>query len=305
MEFNIFLILVTALSVALVFLGVKVVPQSKVYVIERFGKYTKTLESGLSIIVPFVDKVAHKVDILERQLPSFQISVITRDNVEVGLVSTVFFRVLDASKSVYRIKNIDLAIENTAISIIRSAAGQLELDDLQSSRESMNSEIKDRLVKAAEIWGVEVTRTEILDVLVDEQTKESQRKQLNAERERRATIATAEGQKRSVELNADAQLYEAKKTAEAVKVSADADAYAIKIKAEADAEQTRVVGKAIKDDGQPAVNFEIMKRQVDGLSDLASSNQTKTLVVPSDITKALGSLEVLLGTISKEKSNDD
>lgn len=90
MEFNIFLILLAVLSAALVFLGVKVVPQSKVYVIERFGKYTKTLESGLSLIVPFVDKVAHKVDILERQLPSFQISVITRDNVEVGLVSTVF-----------------------------------------------------------------------------------------------------------------------------------------------------------------------------------------------------------------------
>ena len=305
MEFNIFLILLAVLSAALVFLGVKVVPQSKVYVIERFGKYTKTLESGLSLIVPFVDKVAHKVDILERQLPSFQISVITRDNVEVGLVSTVFFRVLDAAKSVYRIKNIDLAIENTAISIIRSAAGQLELDDLQSSRESMNSEIKDRLVKAAEIWGVEVTRTEILDVLVDEQTKESQRQQLNAERERRATIATAEGQKRSIELNADAQLYEAKKTAEAVKVTADADAYATKINAEADAEQTRVVGKAIKEDGQPAVNFEIMKRQVDGLSELASSDQTKTLVVPSDITKALGSIELLLGTISQDKNNDN
>ena len=301
MEFNIFLILLTVLSSALVFLGVKVVPQSKVFVIERFGKFTKVLESGLSLIVPFVDKVAHKVDILERQLPSFQISVITRDNVEVGLVSTVFFRDLDAPKSVYRIKNIDLAIENTAISIIRSAAGQLELDDLQSSRESMNSEIKDRLVKAAEIWGVEVTRTEILDVLVDEQTKESQRQQLNAERERRATIATAEGQKRSIELNADAQLYEAKKAAEAVKVSADADAYAIKIKAEADAEQTRVVGKAIKDDGQPAINFEIMKRQVEGLSELASSEQTKTLVVPSDITKALGSIELILGSMSKEK----
>ena len=279
MEFSIFLVMLAILSSALVYLGVKVVPQSKVYVIERFGKYTKTLESGLSLIVPFVDKVAHKVDILERQLPSFQISVITRDNVEVGLVSTVFFRVLDASKSVYRIKNIDLAIENTAISIIRSAAGQLELDDLQSSRESMNSEIKDRLVKAAEIWGVEVTRTEILDVLVDELTKESQRQQLNA----------------------DAQLYEAKKSAEAVKISADADAYAIKVKAEADAEQTRVVGQAIKDDGQPAINFEIMKRQVDGLSELASSDQTKTLVVPSDITKALGSLELLLGTFSKDK----
>ena len=96
MGFSIFLVMLAILSSSLVYLGVKVVPQSKVYVIERFGKYTKTLESGLSLIVPFVDKVAHKVDILERQLPSFQISVITRDNVEVGLVSTVFFRVLDA-----------------------------------------------------------------------------------------------------------------------------------------------------------------------------------------------------------------
>ena len=122
-------------------------------------------------------------------------SVITEDNVEVELVSTVFFRVLDAAKSVYRIRNIDLAIENTAISVIRSAAGKLELDDLQSSREAMNQEIAARLSKAAEVWGVEVTRTEILDVLVDEKTKESQRQQHNAERERRATIAKAEGDK--------------------------------------------------------------------------------------------------------------
>ncbi|MDA8884917.1 SPFH/Band 7/PHB domain protein [Gammaproteobacteria bacterium] len=297
LEYTVFLVLISLLIIFVLYLGIKVVPQSKVYVIERFGKYTKTLESGLSLIIPFIDKVAHKVDILERQLPRFEISVITKDNVEVGLVSTVFFRVLDASKSVYRIKNIDLAIENTAISVIRSAAGQLELDDLQSSRESMNLEIKDRLVKAAEIWGVQVTRTEILDVLVDNQTKDSQRQQLNAERERRATIASAEGKKRSVELNADAQLYEARKIAEAVKITADADAYAIKAKAEADAEQTRVVGKAIKDDGQPAVNFEIMKRQVDGLTTIASSGQSKTIVIPSDVTKALGSLEVLLGSM--------
>ena len=298
MLFNIVLSFAALLIILALYLGINVVPQSKVYVIERFGKYTKNLDSGLSIIIPFVDRVAHKVDILERQLPKFQISVITKDNVEVGLVSTVFFRVLDASKSVYRIKNIDLAVENTAISVIRSAAGKLELDDLQSSRESMNNEIRDRLSKAAEIWGVEVTRTEILDVLVDEQTKDSQRQQLNAERERRATIATAEGLKRSTELNADAQLYEAEKIADAVKITADADAYAIKIKAEADAEQTRVVGKAIKDDGQPAVNFEIMKRQVDGLTTLASSGQSKTLVIPSDVTKALGSLELLLGSFT-------
>ena len=298
------LVFLAILIIYVIYLGIKIVPQSKVFVIERFGKFTRILESGLSIIVPFVDRVAFRVDILERQLPPFKMSVITEDNVEVELVSTVFFRVLDAAKSVYRIRNIDLAIENTAISIIRSAAGKLELDDLQSSREAMNQEIAARLTKAAEVWGVEVTRTEILDVLVDEKTKESQRQQLNAERERRATIAKAEGDKRSVELKADAELYEAQKQAEAVKVQADADAYAVKITAEADAEQTRLIAEAIKNDGQPAINYEIMKRQVDGLAEVASSNQTKTLVVPTDITKALGTLELFLDSLDKGKTND-
>lgn len=298
------LVFLAILIIYVVYLGIKIVPQSKVFVIERFGKFTRILESGLSLIIPFIDRVAFRVDILERQLPSFQMSVITEDNVEVELVSTVFFRVLDAAKSVYRIRNIDLAIENTAISVIRSAAGKLELDDLQSSREAMNQEIAARLSKAAEVWGVEVTRTEILDVLVDEKTKESQRQQLNAERERRATIAKAEGDKRSVELKADAELYEAQKQAEAVKVQADADAYAVKVKAAADAEQTSVIAEAINNNGQAAINYEIMKRQVEGLAEVASSNQTKTLVVPTDITKALGTLELFLDSIDKGKKND-
>lgn len=297
---NSVLVFLVLLILYIVYLGIKIVPQSKVFVIERFGKFTKPLESGLSLIVPFVDRVAFKVDILERQLPAFKISVITEDNVEVGLESTVFFRVLDAAKSVYRIRDVNAAIQNTAISVIRSAAGKLELDDLQSSRESMNQEIAERLTQAAEVWGVEVTRTEILDVLVDEQTKDSQRQQLNAERERRAAIAIAEGDKKSVELNAEAELYQAEKQAEAVKVTADAEAYAVKIKAEADAEQTRLVSSAINEDGQSAIDFEIMKRQVDGITQLASSNQTKTLIVPSDVTKALGTLEVLMDNIKKD-----
>lgn len=299
---QIVLLFLVILLLYVVYLGIKVVPQSQVYVIERFGKFTKVLDSGLSIIVPFVDRVAFKVDILERQLPAFRISVITEDNVEVGLESTVFFRVLDAAKSVYRIRDVDAAIQNTAISVIRSAAGKLELDELQSSRESMNQEIATRLSQASEVWGVEVTRTEILDVLVDEKTKESQRQQLNADRERRAAIARAEGDKRSVELKADAELYEAEKQAEAVKVTADADAYAVKVKADADAEQTRLISDAIKQDGQPAIDFEIMKRQVDGLTKLASSNQTKTLIVPTDVTKTLGTLEVLLGNTKNDES---
>ena len=282
-----------------VFKGIRVVPQSEVFLVERFGKYRRTLNAGMNLIIPFVDKVRHRVSILERQLSEFSISVITKDNVEVILDSTVFFRVIDAASSVYRIRNEELAVQTAATSIVRSAAGKLDLDHLQSSRESMNLEIADNLQEAAEVWGIEITRTEIIDVRVDEQTKEAQRKQLNAERERRAAVAEAEGKKRAIELNADAQLYEAKKDADAVKVQADADAYAIRVKAEAEAQQTRTIAKAISDNGQPAIDFEILKQQVQAISQIASSSNAKTLIVPSDVTKTLGSLEVVVDRLNE------
>ena len=286
--------LIVLFAILVIFKGIKVVPQSKVYVIERFGKYTQTLSAGLNFIIPFLDTVAHKISILERQLPEFEISVITRDNVEVKLEATVFYRVVDAAASVYRIQEIDNAIHTAATSIVRSAAGKLELDELQSSRESMNLEIATNLQGAATIWGIEITRTEITDVIVDDETKSAQRQQLNAERERRASIARAEGDKRSVELAADAKLYEAQKEAEAVRIKAEAEAYAIEVEAKANAEQTRVVAAAIAENGQPAINYEILKRQVDALGNLASGSSTKTVIIPTDVTAAIGSLETLM-----------
>lgn len=291
-------VVIIVIALVTIFKGIRIVPQSEVHLVERFGKYRRTLNAGLNLIVPYVDKIRHRVSILERQLSEFSISVITKDNVEVALDSTVFFRVTDAASSVYRIRNEELAIETAATSIVRSAAGKLDLDHLQSSRDSMNQEISQNLRDAAEVWGIEITRTEITDVKVDEQTKEAQRKQLNAERERRAVVAEAEGKKRAVELEAEAELYQAQKIAEAVKVQADADAYAIRVKAEAHAEQTRVIAAAIADNGQPAIDFEILKQQVQAISEMASSNNTKTLVVPSDVTKVLGSLEVVVDRLS-------
>ena len=282
-------------------LSIRIVPQSQIYVVERFGKYTRSLNPGLSIIIPYIDKVAHKVSILERQLPEFQISVITKDNVEVKLETTVFFRIIDPGRTVYRIKDVNEAVNTTASSIVRSAAGKLELDELQSSRESMNSEIANNLQQAADVWGIDVTRTEIIDVIIDEETQAAQRQQLNAERERRAVIARSEGDKRSIELAADAKLYEAEKLADAVRIEADADAYAVKIKAEADAEQTRLLAKAISGNGQPAIDFEVMKRQVDAISALASSPSAKTIILPTDVTSSLGSLETILSTFKKDK----
>lgn len=292
-------LVVTFLAIALVIRSVRVVPQSEEYVIERFGKFTRTLPAGLNYIVPFLDRVAHRISVLERQLPEFNISVITRDNVEVVLETTVFYRVIDAPKSVYRIREIDRALKTAAESIVRSAAGRLELDELQSSRDQMNAEIATNLQDAAGVWGIEITRTEITDVLVDEQTKEAQRQQLNAERERRAMVARAEGDKRSVQLAADAQLYQAQRSAEAVKVQAEAEAYAVRVKAEAEAEQTRVVASAIHDNGQPAIDFEIMKRQVLAIAELAGSENSKTLVIPTDITKVLGSLSAVTELVRK------
>ena len=273
--------------------SVAIVPQSEEYVVERFGKYRQTLMAGINLLVPFLDRIEHKVVVLERQLDAFDISVITRDNVEIILETTVFFRVIDAAKSVYRIRDVPLALRTTAESVIRSAAGKLELDDIQSSRQQMNDEILKNLREASEVWGLEITRSEITDVRVDEATKQAQRQQLNAERERRATVAKAEGERQRVELEADAELYEATKKAEAIRLTADAEAYAIIKKAEADAEQTRVVAEAIANEGQPAVDFEILKRQVDAIGRMAASDNTKTIVVPSDVTKTIGGLSTL------------
>ena len=293
-------ILIFGLILSAIFLGIKIVPQSKEYIVERFGKYSKTLPAGLSLIVPYIDRVVHKISILETQLKEFTISVITKDNVEVNLETTVFFRVIDASKSVYRINDVQSAINTAATSIVRSAAGRLELDELQSSRDSMNQEIAKNLMEAAEVWGIEITRTEITDIIVDERTKESQRKQVNAERDKRAAIAQAEGEKRAVELKAEAKLFEAEKQAEAIKVTADAEAYSVKIKAAADAEQTNLLAEAISKNGQPAIDFEIMKRQVDAIGELASSGSSKTLILPTDITAVLGSLETIIQSINKK-----
>ena len=292
-----------AFALLVAYKSVAIVPQSEEFVVERFGRYRQTLAAGINLLIPFLDRVEHKVLVLERQLDAFDISVITRDNVEIVLETTVFFRITDAAKSVYRIRDVPLALRTTAESIIRSAAGKLELDDIQSSRQQMNDEILKNLREAAEVWGLEITRSEITDVRVDEATKQAQSQQLNAERERRETVAKAGGERQRVGLEADAQLYEATKQAEAIKLTADAEAYAVVKKAEADAEQTKVIADAISNNGQPAIDFEILKRQVEAIGNLASSNNAKTIVLPTDVTKTVGGLATLQDALS-QKSGD-
>ena len=182
-------------------------------------------------------------------------------------------------------------------------SGDAEVVGLYS--ESMNDEIADNLRRKADEWGLNVTSTAITDVIVDDQTKDAQRQQLNADREMRAAIARAEGDKRSVELAAEAQLFEAEKQAEAIRVTADAEAYAIKAKAEADAEQTRVVAAAIEDNGQPAIDFEIAKRQVGALAEVAAGESSKVMFLPTNVTEILGSVTTVFETINSRRLNDN
>ena len=301
---------ILAVALAILVAGiaaVKIVPQSEEHVVERFGEYLRTLQPGMRIIIPVMDRIRSKVSVLEHQLDKFKVSVITKDNVEVALMATVFMRVTEAEKCVYRIEDFALAVETTATSLLRNEAGQLDLDKLQASRDEMNANVQKKLAETAKVWGLLITRTEIIDVIIDEQTKDAQRQQLNAEREKRAKIAEAEGEKRSVELSAEADLFQARKQAEAVKITADARAYEIEKVAKAQATEIEKVGAAIKKHGEAAILFEIRKRQVNATAQIASSANTKVVVVPSEVIGMLGAIETIGQGIAgiKTKVGDD
>ena len=269
--------------------GIKIVPQSQEYVVEQFGKYVTTLKAGLNIIVPILNRVAHKVSIIERQLTPQSISVITKDNVEVHLTTAVFFRIVDSAKSVYRISDIDQAVSTTVTSIVRSTGGQMEFDEVQSRREFINEQIQSSLSDACAVWGIEIARTEVLDVVVDQSTRAAMQQQLNAERERRAAVTKAEGDRQAQQLKADGELYTAQKQAEARRILAEAEAFA-----------TNTVGEAIQKNGQAAIDFEIKKQQISSIAELGKSNNSKLIVIPTDITKSLGTVEALLEVVRQK-----
>jgi regulator of protease activity HflC (stomatin/prohibitin superfamily) len=255
--------------------GLRVVPQAQKWVVERFGRFQRVLGPGINLIVPFVDSVAHKVEILERQLPNASQDAITSDNVLVVLETSVFYRILYPERTVYRIRDVDNAISTTVAGIVRSEVGRIELDQVQSNRGMLIDRIKAEIEEAVEQWGIEVTRAEILDVNLDEATREAMLQQLNAERARRAEVTRAEGEKRAIELRADAALYETQKAAEARRVEADAEAYA-----------TQVVAAALADNGTTAAQYQVALKQVEAINALAQSPTKSTIVLPAQALDA-------------------
>jgi len=262
--------------------GIQIVPQSENWLIERLGKYNRKLEAGLHITIPFFESVRYKVQIQERQLPPKPINAITQDNVTIEISLAVLYRITDASKTMYRIADVNDAILTIVNGTVRSVIGKTDLDGVQSNRRQLANEIETELQEVSDEWGIKLTRVEITEVDVDDETKQAMQQQLNAERKRRGSVTEAEGRKQATQLEADAKLYAAEKEAQAKKILADAEAYAV-----------NAVSRAITDGGASAVEFEIKKIQANAIQELSKGSNSKIVLIPSDVLSSLS------GTIGK------
>lgn len=260
-----------------IFLGVRIVPQAEKFVVERFGRLHAVLGPGINFIVPFLDRVAHRISVLERQLPTASQDAITSDNVLVQVETSVFYRIVEPEKTVYRIRDVDAAIATTVAGIVRAEIGKMELDEVQSNRSQLITTIKSFVEDAVDDWGIQVTRAEILDVNLDAATRAAMLQQLNAERARRALVTEAEGKKRAVELNADAELYSAEQIAKARRIAADAEAYA-----------TGVVAQAIAENGLAAAQYQVALKQVEALEAVGKGAGSNTVILPAAAIEAFG-----------------
>ena len=280
---NIVFILAAVFLIVVILKGVRIVPQSEKHVVERFGRLHSVLGPGINFVVPFLDVVKHKISNLERQLPTMSQDAITADNVLVQVDTSVFYRITEPEKTVYRIRDVDAAIATTVAGIVRAEIGKMELDEVQSNRAQLTAAIKMAVEDAVDDWGIEVTRSEILDVNLDDATRQAMLQQLNAERARRAQVTEAEGQKRAVELNADAELYAAEQIAKARRIEAEAEAYA-----------TEVVAKAIKENGIEAAQYQVALKQVEALNALGNGDGKQTIILPASALEAFGDAFKLL-----------
>ncbi|MFV0490671.1 MAG: SPFH domain-containing protein [Pseudorhodobacter sp.] len=270
-------LVIAAFIIISLFLGVRIVPQSQKYVVERFGRLRAVLGPGINFTVPFLDRVPHKISILERQLPNAMQDAITADNVLVKVETSVFYRITEPEKTVYRIRDVDAAIATTVAGIVRSEIGKMELDHVQSNRAQLIQMVREQVAAMVDDWGIEVTRAEVLDVNLDEATRAAMLQQLNAERARRAQVTEAEGKRRAVELASDGELYAAEQEAKARRVLADAEAYA-----------TGVIAEAIRQNGLEAAQYQVALKQVEALTMVGKGDGKQTIIVPAQALEAFG-----------------
>ncbi len=296
--FDIFAIVFVALVILTLFAGVKTVSQGYNWTVERFGRYMRTLHPGLNIIIPFIDRIGRKMNMMEQVIDVPQQEVITKDNASVTVDGVAFYQVFDAARASYEVSDLEDAMIKVTMTNIRSVIGSMDLDQILSHRDEINEKLLRVVDAAASPWGIKVTRIEIKDIIPPANLVEAMGRQMKAEREKRADILQAEGQRQSEILRAEgakqAQILEAEGRREA----AFRDAEGRERLAQAEAKATEMVSEAVARGDVAALNYFVAEKYLRAFSEIAKSPNQKILMLPIEATQVLGSLAGI-GEIAK------
>nr|WP_050978470.1 SPFH domain-containing protein [Beggiatoa alba] len=280
-------------------MGVKSVPQGMNWTVERFGKYTKTLEPGLNFIIPFFDKVSKKLTMMEQVMDVPSQDIITKDNATVRVDGVAFFQIINAPEAAYQVQNLTDAILNLTMTNIRTVMGSMDLDDLLSKRDDINHQLLRVVDEATTPWGIKILRIEIKDITPPKDLVDSMARQLKAERDKRASILEAEGERQAEILKAEGEKQAIILAAEGRKEAAFRDAEAREREAEAEAKATMMLSQAISKGNVQAVNYFIAQEYVKALGQLASADNQKVIMMPLEASSVIGSIAGL-GELAKE-----
>ncbi|MEM7058987.1 MAG: SPFH domain-containing protein [Pseudomonadota bacterium] len=273
-----------------IFRAVRTVPQGEEWTVERFGRYTRTLKPGLHFLIPLIETIGTRINMMETVLDVAGQEVITRDNAMVHADAVSFYQVIDAAMAAYEVRNLELALQNLAMTNIRSVIGSMDLDETLSNRDSINARLLNVIDEAAHPWGVKVTRVEIKDLAPPADITEAMGRQMKAERDRRAEILQAEGEKQSAILKAEGVKESQIREAEGRREAAFLDAEAREREAEAEAKATAMVSTAIADGDVQAVNYFVATKYVESLKDIAAAPNAKTVFLPMEAAGIAGAV---------------
>ncbi len=299
---DVVLFIFVIVGIILIARGVKMVSQGHNWTVERFGRYTKTLEPGLNIIVPLIDSIGHKQNMMEQVLDVPPQEVISADNAMVTTDAVCFFQVMDAVKASYEVNQLPRAMQNLVMTNIRAVLGAMELDQMLSNRDAINSRLLEKVDEATDPWGVKVTRIEIRDISPPRDLVDAMANQMKAEREKRASILTAEGERASAIAVAEGEKQAEILRAEGAKQAAFLEAEAREREATAEARATLVVSEAIEKGSTQAINYFVAQRYVTALEKVASADNQKVIMMPLEASSIIGSVEGIAELVKAAKS---